>query len=334
MSRQPLGLSFRLAKYLIGRKLSRNKHYPVVMMMEPLHTCNLACLGCTPDRWAGPKSEWIPADKCLAAVDECDAPIVSICGGEPLIHNEIDVIVKSIIARKKYVILCTNALLLPKFLDKVPASPYLSFAIHLDGLKKTHDYVTQSDGCFDKAIEASKLAIAKGHRVNCNTTVFAESNPDEIAETFKYVMTEIGFHGVLVSPGYDFDQTGKEFFLRRQQTIDRFKKILGQCKEEWFGNSQLYLDFLKGELELTCTAWGNPTFTPKGWQGPCYMLRDAYYPTYKELIENTKWEAYGPDSDDDRCKTCMVHCGFEPTVASGRGIGMGKQLYNAVKMLS
>jgi hypothetical protein len=204
--------------------------------------------------------------------------MVSFCGGEPLVHTEADKIVQGIMDMGKYVIICTNALLLPKFLDKVKPSPYLSFAIHLDGLEKTHDYVTQRPGCFKKAIEASKMALDRGYRVNCNTTVFAESNIEEIAELFRHIKEDLGFHGIITSPGYDFDQTGTDFFLKRQQVIERFKKLLSLVKEEWFGNSQLYLDFLKGEMELTCTAWGNPTRTPKGWQGPCYMLRDAYYP--------------------------------------------------------
>jgi hopanoid biosynthesis associated radical SAM protein HpnH len=331
--RQPFGLTFRLARYLIGKKFSRDSRYPIVMMMEPLHTCNLACLGCTPDRWAGPKSEWLSVEQCLESVDECGAPMVSVCGGEPLVHTDIDRIIGGILDRDKYCIICTNALLLPKFLEKRPADPKLSFAIHLDGGETTHDYVTQRPGCFKKAIEASKLAIEKGHRVNANCTVFAETDIDDLSELFRYLMTEVGFHGILVSPGYDFDQTGKDFFLRRQQVNERFRKLLSSVKEDWFGNSQLYLDFLKGEQELTCTAWGNPTRTPKGWQGPCYMLRDAYYPTFRELVDITPWHKYGPESDEPRCKSCMVHAGFEPTVASGRNLSLGRQLYNAFKML-
>jgi hopanoid biosynthesis associated radical SAM protein HpnH len=332
--RQPFTLTFRMARYLVGKRMRGETRFPVVMMLEPLHTCNLACLGCTPDRWAGPKSEWLSVEQCLASVDECGAPMISVCGGEPLVHTEIDQIVQGILDRHKYVIVCTNALLLPKFLDRVKPNPYLSFAIHLDGLEKTHDYVTQRPGCFKKAIEASEMALERGYRVNCNTTVFAETNIEEIAELFRHLKEEVGFDGILVSPGYDFDQTGTDFFLKRQQVTDRFKKLLSLVREEWFGNSQLYLDFLKGELELTCTAWGNPTRTPKGWQGPCYMLRDAYHPTFKDLIAQTPWEKYGPRSSEPRCQSCMVHAGFEPTVASGREIPLTKQLYNAVKMLS
>ncbi len=332
--RQPFSLTFRMARYLAGRRLRGEARFPVVMMLEPLHTCNLACLGCTPDRWAGPKSEWLTVEQCLESADECRAPVVSVCGGEPLVHTEIDRIVKGIMERGRYVVVCTNALLLPRFLDKVAPSPLLSFAVHLDGLEKTHDYVTQHPGCFRKAIEASRMALERGYRVNANCTVFAETDIDELAELFRYLMEDLRYHGILVSPGYDFDQTGKDFFLRRRQINERFRKLLSLVKEEWFGNSQLYLDFLKGELELTCTAWGNPTRTPKGWQGPCYMLRDAYYPTFKELLERTPWDSYGPRSGEVRCRSCMVHAGFEPTVAAGRELPVGKQIYNAIRMMA
>lgn len=332
--RQPLALTFRMARYLVGKRMRREARFPVVLMLEPLHTCNLACLGCTPDRWAGPRSEWLTLDECLGAVDECGAPIVSVCGGEPLVHGEVDGIVRGILDRGKYAIVCTNALLLPRFLEKVRPSPLLSFAVHLDGLEKTHDHVTQRPGCFKSAIEASRLALARGHRVTVNCTIFAETDIEEIAELFRFLMEEVGFHGLLVSPGYDFDQTGTDFFLKRRQVTERFRRLLSLVQESWFGNSQLYLDFLKGELELTCTAWGNPTRTPKGWQGPCYMLRDAYYPTYRELLDKTPWGKYGPRSADRRCQSCMVHAGFEPTVASGREIPLRSQIYNAIRMIA
>jgi hopanoid biosynthesis associated radical SAM protein HpnH len=332
--RQPLSLAFRMARYLVGKRLRGESRYPVVMMLEPLHTCNLACVGCTPDRYAGPKSEWLSVDECLRSVDECGAPIISVCGGEPLIHDGIHDIVAGIAARRKYAILCTNGLLMPRYLPKAPASPFLSFAIHLDGMETTHDKVTKHPGCFRKAVEASREAIARGYRVSCNTTVYAESDLDEIVALFRYLKEEVKFHALLVSPGYDFDQTGKEYFLRRREVNERFRKLLSLVKEAWFGNSQLYLDFLKGELELTCTAWGNPTRTPRGWQGPCYMLRDAYHPTFRDLMEKTSWDRYGPRSGEPRCEGCMVHAGFEPTVAVGRDLSLKRQLYNAVKMMS
>ncbi len=332
--RQTLALSLRLARYLIGKKLRGIRRFPVVLMLEPLHTCNLSCLRCTPDRWAGPRSEWLTAEQCLESVDECGAPIVSVCGGEPLLHAEIDRIVSGIVDRRKYAIVCTNALLLPGFIDRIAPSRFISFAVHLDGPGKVHDRQTRRPGCFEKAVAAGRQAIERGYRVSCNTTVYAESDVDELSGMFRHLTEEVGFHGILVSPGYDFDQTGKESFLRRRQVRERFRRLLSKSKEKWFGNSQLYLDFLKGDVDLTCTAWGNPTRTPKGWQGPCYMLRDAYHPTFRDLMEKTPWDRYGPRSAEPRCRTCMVHAGFEPTVACGRGVTFTQQVYNAAKMFA
>jgi hopanoid biosynthesis associated radical SAM protein HpnH len=302
-------------------------------MLEPLHTCNLACPGCSPDRRSGSKSDWMSVDACLGAVDECGAPIVSVCGGEPLIHTEADAIVRGIIDRGKYCIVCTNALLLPRFFDKVAPSPYLSFAIHLDGLEQTHDRITGRPGCYRQAIAATREAVARGYRVNSNTTLYAETDLDEIVRLFTLLMDEIKIDALLVGPGYDFSHTGDGYFLKRQQVVERFQTLLAKVPEAWFGNSHLYLEFLKGGGDLTCTPWGSPTRTPHGWQSPCYMLRDALHPTYRELIEKTPWERYGPGSGEMRCEGCMVHAGFEPTIATGRNIALTRQLGNAVKML-
>lgn len=331
--RQQLGLTWKLAQYIMGKKMRGEKQYPIVMMLEPLHTCNLACLGCTPDRWDGPMSEWLSVERCLEGVDESGAPIVSVCGGEPLVYKEIHRLLDGLYDRGVYTILCTNALLLPRFLDKAKFSPYLSFAIHLDGLEKTHDMITKHPGCFRKAIDASKRALDMGFRVTSNTTVFTETSVDEVCELFTYLKEDVGYHALLVSPGYDFDQTGDNIFLKRAQVQERFRTILSRCNPRWFGNSNLYLEFLQGHKELTCTAWGNPVLTPKGWQGPCYMLRDGYYPTYHEMVAKTDWTKYGPESTDPRCANCMVHCGFEPTVATGRGLSAYSQVVNGFKSL-
>ncbi len=332
--RTPLRLTTKLASYIIGKQVQGVEHYPIVAMLEPLHTCNLACIGCTPDRWAGKKDEWLSVEQCLEAMDECGAPIVSICGGEPLVYTDLDRLVKGLMKRGKFVIICTNALLIQRVLPKIPTSPYLSFAVHIDGPEAVHDHITKSPGCFRKAIDAIRMIQERGIRVTTNTTVFAESNIDDIIELFRYLKEDIKVDALLVSPGYDFDQTGDEIFLRRKQVHERFRRIFDRCPKDWFGNSALYLEFLEGHADLTCTAWGNPVLTPKGWQGPCYMLRDAYYPTYAELVAKTDWHKYGPESEDARCRNCMVHCGFEPTVAMGRGIPMWNQLRNAVLSLT
>lgn len=331
--RQPINLTVKLARYIAGKKISRTSHYPIVLMLEPLHTCNLACIGCTPDRWAGPKSEWLTLAQCLESVDECDAPIVSICGGEPLVYPELPELVNKINARGKFTIVCTNALLMDRYLKKQKPNKYQSFAIHIDGPEEIHDHITKHPGCFRKAVDASKRAKDEGYRVTTNTTVFAETDIDDLIKLFHYLKRDVGVDSLLVSPGYDFDQTGDDLFLRKQQAQERFRRIFSECPSSWFGNSELYLEFLQGKQQLTCTAWGNPTRTPKGWQGPCYMLRDAYHETWGNLVRDTDWSRYGPESDDPRCQNCMVHCGFEPTVATGRGVSIKQQMRNAVLSL-
>lgn len=324
--RQPFHMTFKLGQYIAGKRFAGETHYPIVMMLEPLHTCNLACIGCTSDRWAGPKSEWLTLEQCLHSVDECDPPMVSICGGEPLVYPQLPELVQEINRRGKYTIVCTNALLMDRYLSKQKPNKYQSFAIHIDGPEAIHDHITKHPGCFKKAVAASQRAKSEGYRVTTNTTVFAETDVDELIRLFHYLKNEVKVDALLMSPGYDFDQTGDDLFLKRQQVHERFARILEECPASWFGNSEIYLDFLRGDVDLTCTAWGNPTRTPKGWQGPCYMLRDRYHETYGGLIRDTDWNKYGPQSDDPRCKNCMVHCGFEPTVATGRGVSFGRQM--------
>ncbi len=333
--RVPLRLTTKLAAYIMGQHIKGIERYPVVAMLEPLHTCNLSCIGCTPDRWAGKKEDWLSVEQCLEAMDECGAPIVSICGGEPLVYPELDRLTQGLIRRGRFVIICTNALLMSRVLPKLPSSPNLSFAVHIDGLAKTHDHITKSPGCFRKAVDAIKMLQDRGIRATTNTTVFAESDLDEMIELFRYLKEDVKVDALLVAPGYDFDQTNDEtIFLKRQQVNERFQKIFERCPKHWFGNSTLYLEFLEGYADLTCTAWGNPVLTPNGWQGPCYMLRDGYHQTYRELLDRTDWSKYGPESGDPRCKKCMMHCGFEPTVATGRGIPMWTQLRNAVTSIA
>jgi hopanoid biosynthesis associated radical SAM protein HpnH len=330
--RQPLHLTANLARYLIGKRLRGEPHVPVVLMLEPLYTCNFACPGCSPERRTGTKADWLPVEECLRAVDECGAPIVSVCGGEPLIHDGIHEIVRGILDRGKYCIICTNALLLPRFMEKTGPDPHLSLAIHLDGLEATHDRLTGHPGAFQKALAATRAAVARGFRVNSNTTLFVDTEIDEVVQLFAMLMEEVRIDSLLITPGYDFSNSGNGHFLKREQVVARFQELLARVPEGWFGNSSLYLDFLKGETELICTPWGNPTRSPQGWQGPCYMLRDAFHPTYRELIEKTPWAKYGTGSGEVRCEGCMLHAGFEPTVALGRQIPVLRQLGNAVRM--
>ncbi len=291
------------------------ERYPLVLMLEPLFRCNLACPGCGKIDY--PKSildRRLSVEECLEAVDECGAPIVSIPGGEPLIHREMDKIVEGIVARKKFVYLCTNALLLKKKLDLFTPSPYLTFSVHLDGLQEEHDIAVDQDGVFDKAVAAIKETVDRGFRVTVNCTLFNNAEPEKVSEFFDYVST-LGVESITVSPGYAYERApAKNHFLRRRETKELFRDIFRRGKGRgWvFNQSTLYLDFLAGNQEYMCTPWGNPTRNIFGWQKPCYLVGEGYTSSFRELMETTDWDAYGTGRYE-KCANCMVHCGFEPT---------------------
>ncbi len=312
----PLIQQFSVARYLIGQKLRGVRRYPLVLMLEPLFRCNLACAGCGKiDYPEDILDKRLSAAECLAAVDECGAPIVSIPGGEPLIHKEIVEIVEGIVARKKFVYLCTNALLLKKRLRDFKPSPYLTFSVHLDGIRERHDASVCQDGVFDRAVEAIKLALAAGFRVTANCTLFQGESPAEVAEFMDYCM-ELGVEGVTISPGYSYQHAPQqEVFLRREGSKQLFRDIfkLGKGRKWRFNQSSMFLDFLAGNQTYQCTPWGNPTRNVFGWQKPCYLLvDDGYAATFKEMMEETDWDNYGTGKNP-KCADCMVHCGYEPT---------------------
>ncbi len=316
----PLIQQARVGAYILKQKLKGNKRYPLVLMLEPLFRCNLACPGCGKIDYPKPiLDRRLSVEECLKAVDECGAPIVSIPGGEPLIHREIDKIVEGIVARKKFVYLCTNALLLMKKMDLFKPSPYLTFSIHLDGLKEEHDHAVAQDGVFDRAVEAIKEAVKRGFRVTVNSTLFNNASPERAAKFFDYVMT-LGVEGITVSPGYAYERAPDQVhFLNRQQTKNLFRDIFRFGKEngrKWvFNQSTLYLDFLAGNQKYLCTPWGNPTRNIFGWQKPCYLVGEGYVSSFKELMETTDWDSYGTGKYE-KCANCMVHCGFEPTAVA------------------
>src|SRR5215475_1437455 len=302
--------------YLMKQRLKGNKRYPLVLMLEPLFRCNLACAGCGkidyPDAILNKR---LSVEECLEAVDECGAPMVAIPGGEPLIHKEIGEIVKGIVERKKFVSLCTNALLLEKKLHLFEPSPYLFFSVHLDGIKEHHDKSVCMEGGFERAIDGIKAAKAKGFSVNVNCTVF-EGHPAEDIAKFLDLTAELGV-GVSISPGYAYERApDQEHFLSRRRTKELFRKVfaLGKGKNWKFMHSGLFLDFLAGNQEHHCTPWGMPTRNIFGWQKPCYLLGEGYAKTYKELIETTDWDSYGTGRYE-KCANCMAHCGYEPTAA-------------------
>jgi hopanoid biosynthesis associated radical SAM protein HpnH len=302
--------------YLLKQRLAGRKRYPLVLMLEPLFRCNLACVGCGkidyPDAILNKR---LSVQDCLDAVDECGAPMVAIPGGEPLIHKEIGEIVKGIVARRKFVSLCTNALLLEKKLDLFEPSPYLFFSVHLDGLKAHHDKSVCLEGVFDKAISAIKAAKAKGFAVNVNCTIF-DGHPAEDIAKFLDLTQQLGV-GVSISPGYAYERApDQQHFLARRKTKELFRQVfaLGKGKKWNLTHSGMFLDFLAGNQEFHCTPWGMPTRNVFGWQKPCYLLGEGYAKSFKELMETTDWDAYGTGRYE-KCANCMAHCGYEPTAA-------------------
>ncbi|NJL62734.1 MAG: adenosyl-hopene transferase HpnH [Methylacidiphilales bacterium] len=312
--------AIEIGKYLVAQRLKGRKRFPLILMLEPLFRCNLACTGC--GKIQHPPEilkQNLSPEECFKAAEECGAPVVSIPGGEPLLHPQIDEIVRGLVARKKFVYLCSNGLLLEKSLHKFEPSPYLTFTVHLDGMREKHDECVDRKGVFDTAVKAVQAAKAKGFRVATNTTVFDGTKPEEIQEFFDFV-TSLGIDGMTISPGYSYEWApDQDHFLRREQTRALFRDILAPFKagdKKWdFNNSPLFLDFLTGEKDYECTPWGSPSYSVLGWQKPCYLLNEGYYKTFKELLEKTDWNQYGRASGNPKCADCMVHCGYEPTAA-------------------
>jgi hopanoid biosynthesis associated radical SAM protein HpnH len=313
----PFFKEMKIGAYLIRQKLMGRKRYPLVLMLEPLFRCNLACAGCGKIDYPDPiLNRRLSVQECLDAVDECGAPMVAIPGGEPLIHKDIGAIVKGIVARKKFVSLCTNALLLEKKLGEFEPSPYLFFSVHLDGIKKHHDKSVCMEGGFERAVAGIKAAQAKGFAVNVNATIF-DGHPAEDIAQFLDLCKQMDV-GVSISPGYAYERApDQEHFLARKKTKELFRKVfaLGKGKGWQFMHSGMFLDFLAGNQEAHCTPWGMPTRNIFGWQKPCYLLGEGYAKTFKELMETTEWDSYGTGAYE-KCANCMAHCGYEPTAAN------------------
>lgn len=307
--------SMAVGKYIFSQKIKGKKRFPLVLMLEPLFRCNLECKGCGkiqfPDdilnRHVSPEQAW-------AASDECGAPVVSIAGGEPLIHPEMPRMVEGLVARKRFVYLCTNAILLEKKIDQYKPSPYLTFSVHIDGTEERHDEVVCRKGVFKKATAAISLAKSRGFRVTANSTIFSDEEPEGVIEMF-IELKQLGVDGITISPGYAYDKApDQEHFLGREQTRQLFKQILADRHRWPLNHSPQFLDFLEGKKEYQCTPWGNPTYNIFGWQKPCYLMADGYAATFKELMETTDWDRYG-HGRDPRCSNCMAHCGYEASAA-------------------
>ncbi len=317
----PLMQQIRVGSYLVKQRLKGVERYPLVLMLEPLFRCNLACPGCGKIDYADNiLNKRLSVEECLDAVDQCGAPVVSIPGGEPLIHKDIVEIVEGIVARKKFVYLCTNALLLEKSLPKFKPSVYLTFSVHLDGLGEAHDIAVNQKGTFDRAVKAIRAAKKAGFRVNVNCTVFNNMSADEAIEYFDFCNNDLQVEGITVSPGYAYERAeDQQHFLTRERTKNLFRDIFRRGKaagKKWrFSQSTLFLDYLAGNQDYKCTPWGNPTRNVFGWQKPCYLLSEGYAQTFKELMETVEWDQYGTGAYE-KCADCMVHCGYEPTAVT------------------
>ncbi|HEV7223580.1 MAG TPA: adenosyl-hopene transferase HpnH [Pirellulales bacterium] len=314
----PLSQMWTVATYVLGKKLRGVERYPLVLMLEPLFRCNLACAGCGKIQFpAEILRRHLTPEQCFKAVDECGAPMVSIPGGEPLLHPQMAEIAAGLVERKKYVYLCTNALKLQECLPQFKPSKYLSFSVHMDGPREEHDAAVCREGVYDIALEAIKSAIAAGFRVTTNTTLFDHADPVRFRRFFDEMM-DLGVEGMMLSPGYSYEKApDQEHFLKTDKTKRLFARLLANPKRRWtFNQSPLFLEFLKGNVDLECTPWGNPTYNLFGWQKPCYLVGEGYAETFQELLDTTDWHAYGRRSGNPKCQDCMVHCGYEPTAVS------------------
>ncbi len=309
----PISQMWTVASYIIQQKLRGRERYPLVLMLEPLFRCNLACAGCGKIQYPAHVLKMnLSPEECFRAVEECGAPMVSIPGGEPLLHPQIGEIIEGLVARKKYIYLCTNALLLKEKLHLFKPSKYLSFSVHMDGERDHHDLSVCKEGGYDLALAGVKAALAAGFRVTTNTTLFDGTDPNSVRNFFDEMMA-LGVEGMMLSPGYSYDKApDQQHFLGRARTRRLFRAMLSNRPAHWrFNMSPLFLEFLMGKQNFKCTPWGMPTYNLFGWQKPCYLLQDGYAETFQELMDSTAWANYGTESGNPKCANCMVHSGYE-----------------------
>ena len=311
--RFPLHLTTDMVVYQIRRAWRDEKRFPFVLMLEPLYTCNLACVGCSIERHTGKLADRLPLEACLKAVDECGAPSVSICGGEPTLYPELPGLVEGIVSRKRHIYLCTNALLLDKkVFDKVPPHKRLTINVHLDGMRETHDRVCAREGVFDTAVEMIRAAKRRGYQVMTNTTVFKETSVEEVENLCAFV-SGLGVDGMLVSPGYQYESVDSDIFLSRSEMQLKFRRVLEISKKYKLTSTPMFLEFAAGLREYKCSPWSTVTYTPNGWKGPCYLIGKTWSPTFEEFWNGTDWE-YWESRQDPLCRNCAMHSGFEASV--------------------
>ncbi len=312
----PIRQAVRMGAYLLKNKVTGRDKFPLIVELEPLFACNLACPGC--GKIQHPTEvlrKRVSVEQAVAAMEECGAPMVSIAGGEPLLHPDIEEMVAELIKRKKFVYLCTNGVLLRRRLDRFTPSPYFSFAVHIDGLRERHDLAVDRDGVFDECVEAIREAKRAGFRVTTNSTFFNTDTPETIRSVLDFLNDDLEVDAMMLSPGYAYEKApDQEHFLPTDQTKELFRTAFsGGKRKHWrLNHTPLFLDFLEGKVDYDCTAWGIPSYSVFGWQRPCYLMADGYVDTYRELVEETDWDKYGRGKDP-RCDNCMAHCGYEPT---------------------
>ncbi|MEU9888432.1 adenosyl-hopene transferase HpnH [Sphaerisporangium sp. NPDC051017] len=312
----PVRQSLRVGGYILRQKLRGRDKFPLLVELEPLFACNLACAGCGKIQHpAGVLKRRMPVEQAVAAIEECGAPMVSIAGGEPLMHPQIAEIVRRLVARRKYVYLCTNALLIPKKIDQFTPSRYFAWTVHIDGLRERHDASVCKEGVFDEAVAAVRECRRRGFRVTTNTTFYSGDSPQTVIDVLNYLNDELRVDQMMISPAYAYEKApDQEHFLGVREIRDLFRKAFaGGNRRRWrFNHSPLFLDFLEGKIDFPCTAWAIPSYSLYGWQRPCYLMADGYARTYQDLVEKTAWDSYGRGRDP-RCENCMAHCGYEPT---------------------
>jgi hopanoid biosynthesis associated radical SAM protein HpnH len=311
--RFPAHITVDTVKHQIKNAWKGNRRYPFVLMLEPLYTCNLACIGCSIERHTGKLKDRLPLEKCFRAIDDCGAPLVSLCGGEPTVYPELPELVAGIIERKRHIYLCTNALLLDKkVFGVIPPHKRLTINVHLDGLKETHDYVCAREGVFDKAIEMIQESKRLGYHVITNTTVFKETDIDEAEQLFTF-LTDLGVDGMLVSPGYQYESVQRDIFLTREDTHTKFRRLLDLQKRFKFISTPMFLEFAAGMRDYRCSPWSTVTYTPLGWKRPCYLINKGYVDSWEEFWNGTDWD-YWESRQDNLCQNCAMHSGFETSV--------------------
>ncbi|MEN6441387.1 MAG: adenosyl-hopene transferase HpnH [Syntrophobacter sp.] len=325
--RFPMSLYMTMARYLLGKKMSGQEQFPLVLMLEPTHRCNLTCAGCGRIReYYDTLTQEMSFEDCLRSVDEANAPVVTITGGEPLLYPRVDDLVKEVIARGKHIYFCTNGQLLEESLHRFKPSSHFTWNVHFDGTEPVHDQIICRQGGFQKALAGVKAAKAAGFRVSTNTTVYRETSVSDVENLFEQLKLA-GVDGILVAPGFSYEDVIRDVFLTRTEIVNKFRQIRKWGKRFPIISNPIYMEFLAGRRSLKCTPWGNPTRNPRGWKSPCYLITDTHYETFAELMEKTDWEHYASGSDE-RCAQCMVHCGFEPTIVRNMG---GRDLITMLK---